>query len=398
MTTYPLATLSAQITSAGISAPSYNDILLSLQASYRAIFGADVNLDADTQDGNWLAVQAAAINAANNAVIAAYNAYSPTYAQGAGLSSLVRINGLTRDSASNSTADVDIVGVNGTTITNGVIGDNLNLGTKWDLPATVNIGASGTVTVTATSQTEGAVEAPANSLTTILTPTRGWQTVNNPAAATIGDPVESDSALRQRQALSTSLPAISPVASILAAIEHVSGVSRAHVYENDTNATDGDGIPAHSICAVVEGGDSQTIADTIWEKKTPGTGTYGSTTEAVVDPNTGDSTDINFQRLSNQRIVVEVDITALTGWLTSTEDDISANLADYVNGLDIGEDVNNVNLVVAAMLYNGALSTTFKVTEVRAAIYPAAPGTGDITIDFDEAAALAVADISYTVV
>jgi hypothetical protein len=65
MATYPLPTLSAQVTSAGISAPAYSDILLSLQASFRAIYGSDAYLEADSQDGQFLAIMAQAINDCN---------------------------------------------------------------------------------------------------------------------------------------------------------------------------------------------------------------------------------------------------------------------------------------------------------------------------------------------
>ena len=63
--TFPLATLAAAVTSAGIAAPSYSDILTSLQTSFRAIYGADVYLGADTQDGQLLAIVALAIHDAN---------------------------------------------------------------------------------------------------------------------------------------------------------------------------------------------------------------------------------------------------------------------------------------------------------------------------------------------
>jgi hypothetical protein len=83
VTTYPLPTLAATVTDAGISAPPYADILLSLQASYRSIFGSDIYIDADSQDGQWLAIIAAAVNDCNAATIAAYNSRSPATAQGA---------------------------------------------------------------------------------------------------------------------------------------------------------------------------------------------------------------------------------------------------------------------------------------------------------------------------
>ncbi|MGC8170052.1 baseplate J/gp47 family protein, partial [Salmonella enterica] len=73
----------------------------------------------------------------------------------------------------------------------------------WNLPASVTIPPSGLITVTATCAAIGAVSAPAGTITTINTPTRGWQSVTNPADAVPGAEVESDAALRSRQKIST---------------------------------------------------------------------------------------------------------------------------------------------------------------------------------------------------
>ena len=77
MATYPLATLAAQVTSTGISAPSYNDILSSLTASFQGIYGSDAYLGPDSQDGQLLAVVAQAIYDCNQTAIAVYNQFSP---------------------------------------------------------------------------------------------------------------------------------------------------------------------------------------------------------------------------------------------------------------------------------------------------------------------------------
>src|SRR5690348_1507892 len=146
-----ITTTAPTISSTGISAPSYADILSFLQSKYQGIYGADVYLGSDSQDGQFLAVIAQAINDANSAAIAIYNSFSPATAQGAALSSNVKINGLARNVASYSTVDLLITGQAGTTITNGVVTDAAN--NRWSLPASVVIPSGGQVTVTATCQT-----------------------------------------------------------------------------------------------------------------------------------------------------------------------------------------------------------------------------------------------------
>ena len=394
MTTYPLPTLAAQITATGIVVPSYVDILASLQATYRGIYGSDVYLSADSQDGQMLAIFAMAINDANQMAAGVYNAFSPATAQGAGLSSVVKINGLARLSPSNSTADLTIVGVAGTEINNGLVGDGL--GNQWLLPALVTVPPSGLIVVTATATAQGAILAPANTINKIMTPTLGWQTVTNVAAATPGEPVESDAALRSRQSVSTALAAQTPLDSIVAAVANLPGVTRYQPYENSTGVTDANGIPGHSISLVIEGGDAVQIATAIALKKNPGTGTYGSTTEIIIDP-LGIPNQINFYRPTDVRIIVDITIKALTGYVSTTGVALVQAIVDEINALPIGEKVYLSKIYTPANL-TAPLGNSYNVTAITLAAYPAAPGAADVAIAFNEAATCLAADITLTVI
>lgn len=364
MATYPLATLACTISPTGISAPSYSDILASLQASFQSIYGSDIYIAPDSKDGQLLALLAQIINDGNQADIATYNAYSPAYAQGAGLSSVVKINGLRRESSSNSTAVVTIIGQAGTPINNGLIGDDQNLGTQWALPASVIIPNSGQIQVTATSTTAGNVAAASGTLTVILTPTRGWQSVTNGSGATPGNPVEQDATLRQRQSVSTSLPAQTPLQAIIANVANVPGIGRYAIYENPTGSTDSNGVPAHSIAVVAEGGNIQTIAQTIEAKKSPGTGTYGTTSETVTDP-AGVPITINFFELTEIGIFVQATLVPLTGYVTTTKTTISNAILTYLSDLAIGQDSLLGKLFGPANLYGDAATSSSGLTQAQ---------------------------------
>jgi uncharacterized phage protein gp47/JayE len=333
---YPLSTLSVTIDANGISAPTFEDIFASFQAAYQQIYGTDTDLDPDSQDGQWLAVQSQIVYDANQATIAAYLSYSPSFAQGVGLSSVVKINGIRRQAPSNSTVDVVLTGQAGTTINNGIVGDAFN--NNWDLPAQVIIPAAGAITVTATAEVAGATLAAPNTVTTMVTMVPGWQSVTNPLSATAGAPVETDAELRMRQTVSTSISAITPRLSILGALENVAGVTRAQVYDNDTDATDVNGVPPHSIACVVEGGDATDIATTILEKKNTGCGTYGTTTIVVVD-SMGVSQTIDFFVLQEQQVYVAITLLPLVGYQDSTGQLIIASVVAALNGLGIGQVV-----------------------------------------------------------
>lgn len=395
MTTYPLPTLSPTISSTGISAPSYSDIYASLQASYQAIYGADAVLLPSSQDGQWLAVIAQAISDNNNAIIAAYNNMSPSTAQGAGLSSVIKINGLARDIPTNSTVPVEIVGSAGTIITNGLVSDGTN---QWALPASVTIPIGGSIVETATCATQGSITTIAGAVTLqIVTPTLGWQSAASTEAATPGAPVETDAALRQRQASSTALASQTILEAIVGNVENVSGVQAVKSYFNDTNTTDGNGLPPHSISLVVKGGDSVAIATAIAQKKSPGTATYGTTSEIIVDSN-GVPDTINFYIPTQVTILINITIAPLTGYVSTTGTAIIAALVAAVNNAGIGANGGLLSLSsLYGVAYSVPLSNTFNVTAITQSISPATPVASDLSVAFNDLPICATSNVNLTV-
>lgn len=388
-----LTYLGVTIDATGASAPAFEDILFTLTSRFQGIFGSDAYLAPDSQDGQWIAVQASAINDVNASVLAGYNAFSPATAQGAGLASVVKINGLKKLVPTNSAVDVTLIGVAGTTILNGLIGDSFSH--QWALPPSVVIPVGGSVTVTATCTTPGAVVAGPGTVTRMLTPTAGWQSVTNAAAATAGAPLESDAQLRVRQSQSTALPSQTVLQAIVAAVRDLTGVTALRPYENDTDTTDANSLPPHSICLVVEGGDDTAIAATIGAKKL-GTGTYGSTSVIVID-SAGVPKTINFQRPTVVRTIAAITIKALTGYLSTTGDAVKAAMAGYVNGLSIGDEEYLKRVEVAAGLNNDAAARTFNIVSVQIARFGNSLGTADLPMAFAEIPTLATADITLTV-
>lgn len=394
-TTYPLPTLAAQITPAGISAPSYADVLASLQASFRLIYGADVYLEPDSQDGQLLAIFAQAVHDCNQATIAAYNSFSPQTAQGAGLSNAVRINHMKRLVPTKSTVNVTITGTAGTTITAGIVGDTD--GNRWFLPASVTIPPAGFALITATAENAGAINAPSSSVTRILTPTAGWQSVSNATPATPGQPVESDAELRRRQEITPAINSYTVLTGLVASIKALPGVVYGTAYENDTGTTDSNGLPPHSISLVVKGGDATQIAQTIYDKKAPGVATYGTTTINIADVS-GALRPINFFIPSEIGLKVGISLSAGANYTTAVAAAIKQSVADFINGLDIGEDLVVNRLFVPALLNGKADSETYEISTLQAAKLADALGTSDIVITFTQKATCLPSNVTITVI
>ncbi|MDF3081067.1 baseplate J/gp47 family protein [Burkholderia sola] len=390
-----LTTLAPTIDANGITAPTYADVFAYLQDQYRSIYGADTYLAPDSQDGQMLGVFAKAISDVNSVAIAIYRSFSPATAQGDALSSNVKINGIARKVASYSSADLVLVGQAGKTITNGAAKDAN--GVQWMLPATVTIPPSGTITVTAACASIGDISARAGTIDQIATPALGWQSVTNPADAAEGAPVEKDPVLRLRQTVSTALPSLTVLDGIIGAVANVPGVTRYVAYENDTSATDTNGIPSHSISLVVEGGDATAIANAIAAKKTPGSGTYGTTAVIVTDIY-GRPITIKFFRPLGAPTGATVTIKALSGYTSQTGQQIQQAVSDYINGVQIGGGLSRSvewgDALTAANSVGGGV--TFKLSGLTLT-GPRGAGAPDVALLFNEAASCRPANVTLVV-
>ena len=271
-----VSSIAPTIDATGIHVSDFPTVLAYLQAQYQSIYGSDVYLGNDSQDGQLLGVLAQAYTDCASVAVAAFNSFSPATAQGTGLSSVVKINGIARETPTNSQVDVIIGGGVGTTITNGSIKDQNGL--IWTLPQSVVIPPGLSITVTATCTTLGAVQASPGIDWTINTPTNGWASVTNTSSGTPGTPVETDAALRQRQAASTMLTSETVADGIIGNLDTLPGVTRVALDENDTETTNLNATPAGASAFVVEGGDATQIATVIAQQKTMRAPTYGTTT------------------------------------------------------------------------------------------------------------------------
>lgn len=390
-----ITTVAPTIDASGITAPVYADVLAFVQGQYATIFGSDTYIAPDSQDGQFIALMALAFTDCNAAAVAIYNSFSPSTASGRALQSNVKINGITVNQATNSTVDVDIGGTVGTTITNGQVRDsNQNL---WNLPGSVTIPSAGTITVTATAVNVGAIRADPATVTQIATPTRGWQTVNNAAAAVPGDAIETDAELRARQILSVALPSQTVLDGMIGAVSNVPGVTRVVGLENDTNITDANGIPAYNTAFVVEGGDVNAIAPAIALKKTLGSPTFGSTSVTITNVY-GQPQAIKFSRPVSVPITVEITVKAIAGYSASVGTAAVNAVIAYINALPLGGGVAKAvewgDLIEAVKAV--PLASTFSLTSLTLKRGAGTAAQADVALAFNEAASADATTVTLT--
>lgn len=342
------------ITASGLSVPSYADILASLLATYQSIYGTTTYLEDDAADYQWVSALALKLNDNTGLCQLAYNARSPLTAIGADLDAVVKLNGIARLIQSYSTVVLLLTGVSGTPINNGVVADEN--GIFWTLPSLVTIGVAGTVSVAAVCQQSGAVSANENTVTKPVGGfTAGWTGVTNPAPAVVGLPIESDSNLRARQAISVALPSETRLAGTVAGIAQTPGVTRFNILENPTGTTDGFGNLPHSLTCVVEGGTDLAVATAIYDNRGIGCNTQGATVPVmkivdVTDPNSGNITAIGFVRPVVPVTAIGILVHPLSASYTSqTGLDIYNAVVAYINSIGIGEEITQSAIYAAAM-------------------------------------------------
>lgn len=186
----------------------------------------------------------------------------------------------------------------------------------------------------------GAITPAVGDLTDIITTYAGWDSVSNNVPANTGREAESDTALRQRWNASLYTRSVGMTDSIASALMTLNGVTSAYVYENDSDTTDADGRPPHSIEAVVNGGETDEIGLAIWQKKAAGIDTYGSQSVSINDSQ-GFLHTINFNRPFIVPIYLNITVTEYPeeALPPNAQAMITEAVLNYGNTLTVGNDV-----------------------------------------------------------
>ncbi len=378
----------------GMHVPAYNDILDDLLDSMKQIFGNDIYLDEDSMDYQQISIFARKIYDTNSLALLVYNNRTANTSVGVGLDNLCALVGIRRKPATYSECQLTITGDPGTVINNGKANDGTY---NWNLPEEVTVPSNGTIIVQAVCETSGYITAAPNTIDVIATPLYGWTGVTNQFAATPGKDVESDANLRARYFVSTMLPAVSIFDSMLASLNSITDVKRVKGYENDTNQVSSEGFPPHSVTFVVEDGDEGQIAEMIYNKKTPGCYTNG-TTDIEIISESGNVTHIRFYRPTYKNVWVKVNITKLAGYNDSSVDNIKEALVEYIKSADIHDTIyRQILMSVVIGQLSSVTSPEYSVTDVQISTDGSSYSQNDLPLLFNEAATSSIDKIQVVV-
>ncbi len=349
----------------GLHIPTYGDRLEALLSSYRAIFGADVNLTESSPDYQLLSVFARALDDFSSLLVDLFASRNPAYASGAALDLLLPLAGLLRSGPTCSTVSVTLTGTPGAVLSGAPrIMDSAGL--IWACSSGIHLGDDGTATVQASCETPGAVSAPAGSVCHLVTQIENLVSATNPTAAVPGVDAETDASARERMRLAATAPARTSLEALYDEIMGLPLVRGCKICVNDDAETDSRGIPGHSLCVLVSGGGKTAIGKAIFKKKAPGIGTFGTTSVSVTD-SFGFAHTVRFRRPTNLQYTLNIYLTPREGFdEANVVPAIRQAVYDFVSSIGIGEDLVIPTLYGITYSADTAATPTFLITRITA--------------------------------
>lgn len=282
----------------GLEIKTLTEIITEIETAYKAIYGENINLAPNSPDGQAINIYAQGGIDLRELLSLINAGFDPDEAEGRVLDQRVALNAIKRNGGTFTTVPVELttdravnlVGLDTQSDELKPTIENLftvkdDEGNEFYLLTSQTIGA-GMASYSFRAAVLGEVQVQVNTITNPVTVISEVIDINNTSgASTEGVDEESDAALRERRSASTSISAGGYLDSIEAALRNLDGVVTALVIENDTDITDADGIPPHSIWAIVDGGDNTEIGIVLYAKKSSGSGYKGVVDIEITRPN-----------------------------------------------------------------------------------------------------------------
>jgi uncharacterized phage protein gp47/JayE len=405
----------AGLTPTGFDILTFEEIRAEINSSCQAAFGPSIDVSDSSVLGQFIAIVAEREAILWELAQAVNGSLDPDAATGTNLDALCALTGTQRENATNSTATLTLTGTNGTTVATGsqasvegtdeifeTLADaTLATLTSWSGSVVYALGAKRTnasrcyvctvagtsagsggptttgsaivdntvtwrylgegaasITVAAQASNTGPIVGVAYSINQIETPVSGWSSVTNELDATPGTDIETDESLRIRREAELAFAGTSTTDAIRVDLLEVADVEAVTVFVNNTDTTDGDGIPPHAIEALVQGGADQDIWDMLLASVAAGIATYGAEVGTSTD-DAGNNHTMRFSRPDTVNIYVAVELTKdPETYPLGGDDDIKAAIIAFGDAQATGKNVTASSLIAQCFKVAGVLDVT----------------------------------------
>lgn len=263
----------------GLVTQSLEEIRQDLITKFKGVYGQDINIEQNSPDGQWINILAQEKKDILDLFTQFYNNLDPDRAIGIPQQILYKLNGLIikaytysytyvnvtiNESTSLQGLDTNIESADGTGYT--VRDTN---GNRWILAASTEL-EPGVHSLNFRAADLGSITALPNTINVMETVVRGVSSVNNPAGNYItGSTGETSAQFRLRRNQAMAVPSQGFDESTESQILNLTNVTQCKVYDNRTDSVV-NGIPAHGIWVIVQGGQPEDIGRVIYNNLPPG--------------------------------------------------------------------------------------------------------------------------------
>lgn len=390
----------------GVHTASFIEIQAALIDEFKKIYGSDIDVSTASADGVYINTLALIINNILQCVNALYTQLDVNSARGKNLDALCALSNVFRRQATFSKASITVQNVGASTVTIDKPKFVDQASVIWVYDDTLTLSPLESKSIFVTCEEVGPVSAPSGWINQTLNSTTLVVTQGN--AAIEGEDAETDASLRSRRALSSRISANTVLEALQAALLEVDGIEDVFIYNNmnDTTspalqAADNTYIEGHSIYVIIRKNpnitiDDETIGQLIHKKLTPGiktiqsNGTMGVAksylySEKLYNTYISDSDQHIYWKQASvgyaPDIACTITINPAYFRLPSGGDDrevkeIAEKMFKWLNGLAIGDTVNNDSAKIMSQLYdvdpryNGLKTFTVNSVSVSSQIKP----------------------------
>lgn len=263
----------------GLVTQSLEEIRQDLITKFKGVYGQDINIEQNSPDGQWINILAQEKKDILDLFTQFYNNLDPDRAIGIPQQILYKLNGLIikaytysytyvnvtiNESTSLQGLDTNIESADGTGYT--VRDTN---GNRWILAASTEL-EPGVHSLNFRAADLGSITALPNTINVMKTVVRGVSSVNNPAGNYItGSTGETSAQFRLRRNQAMAVPSQGFDESTESQMLNLTNVTQCKVYDNRTDSVV-NGIPAHGIWVIVQGGQPEDIGRVIYNNLPPG--------------------------------------------------------------------------------------------------------------------------------
>lgn len=269
----------------GLVTQSLEEIRDDLIAKFKSVYGQDINVEQNSPDGQWLNILAQEKKDILDLFVQFYNNLDPDRVIGIPQQILYKLNGLIIQAYTYSYVYVNVTVTEDVTLQG--LDDNIESsdgtgytvrdtnGNRWILATTQDL-EPGTHLLNFRAGDLGSITALPNTITVMETVLKGVAGVNNPTNNYItGDTGESSAQFRRRRNQAMAVPSQGFDESTQSQMLNLANVTQCKVYDNRSDEVV-NGIPAHGIWVIVEGGTPADIGRVIYNNLPPGIPMKGS--------------------------------------------------------------------------------------------------------------------------